>query len=482
MYNKLNQSVNLDVGAPDTSGINVSRLPADATNRYMMMTAGDGEGTCTGNAKPQYYPCLTPWKSTYNGWEQGAGTGLPKNPDDIEIHCPVTYARNVCYGTYLPASTPQVRRISNEINRYITEDPFAQRAGQNLEPEVTYLITNLQLTSIQVIVPDEVTAAIVRQAGEADISLNAQSVHMYRTVCSASESQSIILPIKLASANSLYILFLNQNMQESPYYNSLRGICPFTAFEYTRSTRGYFVGSESKPKYKGVKPTNNPFSVQLKIGNELFPQYPITNVPGIIKELQRSVHGTGDMNCHLPYFTSARSNRFGDNLNKTPLPSEYTSILSNQFTTPFVHYLALDDQTITNNQIYNYMYRLFPPANSTAAPPGNTIELLDLDRVTHIFPVDYNDRGTYMWPSFLPPESSFVLGFDLDTFPGQSDQARSGRFLGNAPLTLQMSNCVGLNNKSINDAAGVDSVYAFAFCLHDIRFSIMAGGQMLSYF
>jgi len=488
LYNRTNQLINAQrdaaglVPAVDPLGVNYTGVALNGNNQYLIAALGDSEGSCTGNAKPQYYPRLTPWKSTFNGWEQGTGVGTQANPDQIETNCPVTWERNACYGTYLPASTAQVRRISSETNGSITGDPFSQIAGQNLEPGVTYLITNLQLTSIQVIVPDEVTAAIVRQAAEADISLDAQSVHTYRTVCSASQSQSIILPIKLASANSLYILFMNQLSQESPYYNSLRGICPFTSFEYTRSATGYFVGSEIKPKYTGTNTTNNPFSVQLKIGNELFPQYPITNIPGIIKELQRSVHGTGDMNCHLPYFTSARSNRFADVRNATPLPSEYTSIATNQFTAPFVHYLALDDQTITNNAVYNFMYRLFPPAGANTGPPGFMTTRADVVGGANDNYPNYNDRGTYMWPAFMPPESSFVLGFDLDTFPGQSDQARSGRFLGNAPLTLQMTNCVGLNNKSLTDAAGVDAVYAFAFCLHDIRFSIMAGGQMLSYF
>jgi hypothetical protein len=73
------------------------------------------------------------------------------------------------------------------------------------------------------------------------------------------------------------------------------------------------------------------------------------------------------------------------------------------------------------------------------------------------------------------------LGFDLDTFPGTNETARSGRYLGNAPLTLQMSN---VKQSSISSSGGtsMDTIIATAVVLHDIRFSIMAGGQVLAYY
>ena len=159
---------------------------------------------------------MYPWLTTTFGFE-----------NNIDARCPYTAERNICFGTYLPFSTAQVRRITSETNGSITGDSKIISAA-SLETQTTYLITNLQMTTIQIIVPDEVTASIVRQAADSDISLDAQSVHTYRTVCANSESQNIILPIKIASANSLYILFLNTLSQESPYYNSLTGICPFT--------------------------------------------------------------------------------------------------------------------------------------------------------------------------------------------------------------------------------------------------------------
>ena len=93
-----------------------------------------------------------------------------------------------------------------------------------------------------------------------------------------------------------------------------------------------------------------------------------------------------------------------------------------------------------------------------------------------------NNRGLYVANSFLPPVSKFMIGFDLVTFPNQSDVARSGKYLGNGPLTLVMSGCNAPSLASVSTNASTDTYYAIAVVLFDIRFSIMAGGQLLSYY
>ena len=81
--------------------------------------------------------------------------------------------RNVCYGTYLPASTAQVRRTRSDFNSWINQ------TGTNCNEYVRYTITNLKYIGIQTILPDEVTASIVRQAASSDISLHAQSCRTF---------------------------------------------------------------------------------------------------------------------------------------------------------------------------------------------------------------------------------------------------------------------------------------------------------------
>ena len=75
-----------------------------------------------------------------------------------------------------------------------------------------------------------------------------------------------------------------------------------------------------------------------------------------------------------------------------------------------------------------------------------------------------------------------MLGFDLETFPNQSDMARSGRYLGNGPVTLIMTDTVATANKSVNTLSQADTYNAIAVVLFDIRFSIMSVGQVLSYY
>ena len=91
-------------------------------------------------------------------------------------------------------------------------------------------------------------------------------------------------------------------------------------------------------------------------------------------------------------------------------------------------------------------------------------------------------RGQFVLNEFIPPISKFMLGFDLETFPNQSDMARSGRYLGNGPVTLVMTNTVATAVKSTSSLQAADTYNAIAVVLFDIRFSIMSGGQVLSYY
>ena len=131
---------------------------------------------------------------------------------------------------------------------------------------------------------------------------------------------------------------------------------------------------------------------------------------------------------------------------------EYLSLQNNDFLTPFIPIEALDDQTITDNILYRD------------------------------YGLGANNRGEFVLNEFIPPISKFMLGFDLETFPNQSDMARSGRYLGNGPVTLIMTETVAPANKSVNTLSQADTYNAIAVVLFDIRFSIMSGGQVLSYY
>lgn len=444
-------------------GDNPGTYQVDADFILLNSHLGQGEGNTTGNCKPQYVPRRTPWKCLADYWGFGPNTCKLKLTELVTIAPDYGYVRerDVCFGTYLPAATAQVRRTRTKFN-YCPN--IAQYKG---DAYVQYYITNLKYVGIQTILPDEVTASIVRQAASSDISLHAQSVRTYKSLLSQSLSQNLILPVKVASANSMWVIFQNTKMQDDTHYCSLTRSCPLSLFQWTPSNTGSAVGSNTAPRVHSVM-SQNAFQIQLRIGNELLPIQPMTCVQHIVTELMRSVHGLGDMNTELPLSAYVRNKTFSDIKSEKPIENIYNTLKSGDFLVPFIPIDALDDQTITNNPIFmdyhnaqNTGYQNFLGATNDA---------------TH-----FNDRDRFVLPEFLPPISKFLLGFDLDTFPGTNNVARSGRYLGNAPLTLQMTNVHAAASPSIVNQ-NQDSYSATAVVLHDIRFSIMAGGQILAYY
>ena len=97
---------------------------------------------------------------------------------------------------------------------------------------LSYRIRNLSYIGQQIILPDEVTASVVRMAVNGDISLTSHSVRTYRAICNQAQNQNIILPIKIASATALFLLFRNANMEENFNYLSNTRICPFTSYQF----------------------------------------------------------------------------------------------------------------------------------------------------------------------------------------------------------------------------------------------------------
>jgi hypothetical protein len=438
-------------------GVNVNQyLPA----------YGYGGGNVTGCPKPQYVPKATPWIYS-GGWFKAADDGTITTLYTPTAAAPVYYVEETanCFGTYLPASTAQVRRTTTSYNAALVT-AGATGLGSSNSPGVSITITNLLYVGQQIILPDEVTASIVKMAVDGDISLVSRSCRTYRQVLGSSPTQNLILPIKIASATAMFVLFQNATMMENTHYLSCTRNCPFSTYTWTPTNTSlatqYFVGSDVAPTITSVQ-NNTPFSIQLRIGNELLPIQPITNVPMLVQELQRAVHAVQDMSWTIPVQSSIRQWRSNDNKstaatsNQVTGGSEYIA-KDNDFFTPYYPIDALDDQTITDNPLY----RDYP---SSAAAKLNA-----------------NNRGLYVANSFLPPVSKFMIGFDLETFPNQSDVARSGRYLGNGPLTLVMSGCTAPSVSSVSTLTSSDTYYAIAVVLFDIRFSIMAGGQLLSYY
>jgi hypothetical protein len=327
-----------------TAQIAQERLPA----------YGNGGGYMTGQPKPQYVPMATPW--LYGGaWYTSTAAGLINT-----VYTPtkgtVTYYVEepaICFGTYLPASTAQVQRTTTSFNAALVT-AGATGLGRYNASGVSITITNLLCVGQQIIFPDEVTASIVKMAVDGDILLVLRSCRTHRQVLGSSSTQTLILPIKIASATAMFVLFQNATMMENTHYLSCTRNYPFSTYTWTPTntilTTQYFVGSNVAPTMTAVQ-NNNPFSIQLRIGNELLSIQPITNVPMLVQELQRAVHAVQDMSWTIPVQSSIRQWRSNDNKSTATTANVVTGgfeyiIKDNDFFTSYFPIDALDDQTI----------------------------------------------------------------------------------------------------------------------------------------
>jgi hypothetical protein len=385
-----------------------------------------------------------------------------------EIQNEVASEASACYGTYLSASVPQSRRVFTNNQENGT---------------TTYVLQNIEFVSQQIILPDSVAASILEDASQGDISITANSVHNYQTPIAQSTSQNLIIPAKIASANTMYCLFVPGAFvsgNESALYNSLRGICPFGSVQaisglntnglmspYDLNNVGLgYIGNQLE--VINVPCNAGQFQIQLKVGNELIPQQPLTTISELLTENVKAQHKLFDtrsnVNALMSLCTSIRYRMGGEYTQGL----SYDTIRGGNFTTTFVSAALCDDQTAINSPSMVYAYAC--EANYLKTIGGRQKSLSDyvITRAPHNFEL------------FQPPESTFVLAFDMDTWSRVSDVARSGKYLGNNTITLSLQNAVALGNQTQNSGSAGYTLQTFV--VHDIRFSFQAGGSVVSYY
>ncbi len=77
--------------------------------------------------------------------------------------------------------------------------------------------------------------------------------------------------------------------------------------------------------------------------------------------------------------------------------------------------------------------------------------------------------------------STFMLGFDLDTFSHNSETIRSGHYLGNNTVSLNLTGAEFVDNSPLNQAL-CSSVRMDTYVLHDLRLSFQAGGIVQAFY
>jgi hypothetical protein len=91
-------------------------------------------------------------------------------------------------------------------------------------------------------------------------------------------------------------------------------------------------------------------------------------------------------------------------------------------------------------------------------------------------------------PNFMNPfkqhtgrYSTFMLGFDLDTFSHNSDVVRSGHYLGNNTVSLNLSDVRIIDNSPLNMPLQ-NNIKMDTFILHDLRLSFQQGGTVQAFY
>jgi hypothetical protein len=429
------------------------------------------EFTPAGIPLPQYYLHATPWlKKTFAykiGFAEG-GTTLNYQLVGMQQDGVASEA-TACYGTYLTASVPQCRRVLTHLS-----------SGSN--GGITYSLSNIEFVSQQIILPDSVSASILEDAAQGDISINSNSLHNFQTPIAQSDSQNLIIPAKIASANTMYCLFQPQTFvsgTEAFCYNSLRGICPFGSVAvptgsgiiqngltapYTSTGLGY---NDGELIIRNIPCSSGQLQVQLKIGNELVPQQPLTTMNEIMTENVKAQHKLFDTlsNVNTTFaLTTKRTVALGIDDFSSSLC--YDVVAPDTFCTTFVSAELTDDQTAIDNPCMSWVYAC--EANYLGGSNQKTKSSYVISRKPNQAEI------------FQPPSSTFVLAFDLDTWSRYSDVTRSGKFLGNNTITLTMQNAVALGYAPNQVRSG--GYVLQTFIVHDIRFSFQAGGSVVSYY
>jgi hypothetical protein len=427
--------------------------------------------TPAGIPLPQYYLHASPWTKKTFAYKIGVSGANPLNIQMVGmLQDGVASEADACYGTYLTASVPQCRRVLTHLS-----------SGSN--GGITYSLSNIEFVSQQIILPDSVSASILEDAAQGDISINANSLHNFQTPIAQSDSQNLIIPAKIASANTMYCLFQPQvfvSGTEAYCYNSLRGICPFGSVavpggsgivqngltsKYTATGLGV---NDGELVIRNIPCSSGQLQVQLKIGNELVPQQPLTTINEIMTENVKAQHKLFDTLSNVNS-TFALSTKRVVNLGVEDYSSAlcYDVIAPETFCTTFVSAELTDDQTAIDNPCMSWVYACEANYLGNAAAQKSKSSYVIARKPNQL-------------EFFQPPSSTFALAFDLDTWSRYSDVTRSGKFLGNNTITLTMQNAVALGYAPNQVRSG--GYVLQTFIVHDIRFSFQAGGSVVSYY
>jgi hypothetical protein len=443
------------VGVPAAAGVTSGQLLQGA------ILSGSHFETVTNLPKPQYVPSSTPWLKANNA---------------IVSICNESAA---CYGTYLPASQPQVRRCQMSTRLDATTDGFS-----NVGTTV-FSIRDIQYIGEQVQLDDVVTSAAT-----SEIVVWTRGFRSFEAATDNGVQQNIILPIQIGQAEALYLLFRPATVTTSYDYYSNSFYCPFVGLTYSKPNivKGNDVTQESLQTHVGGvyklqssldSSEMGQFSYQLFSGTKQYPLQPIQTVSEMITEREKSIHSLHNWDwCTTENMSLMRWNsKVGASTAKAGI--DYDPFIDFGYLTTFVPVYALDDQTITQNPYFQVAEAREDNGSFSTLPRvrGVRYPTKTLETNTGEFEGVLNE--------FTSPIGSFYLGWDFESWTNHQDMMRTGKFLGQEQLSIRMTGtflCSAMNMQTYGGQAQNANIMCIAIVPHVVKLSFVPGGHLLSYY
>lgn len=418
----------------------------------------------SGLPKPQYVPIGSPWI-------------MKASTTETTVYINENQA---CYGTYLPASCPQVRRCQKD-SRLKVSDAF------DFAGTTSFAIKDLQYVGEQVQLDDISTSAIIAQAASAEIVVWTRGYRSFEANCDQNEQQNIILPIQIGQATAMYLVFRPSSILSSPDYYSNSFVCPFQGLGFTNiaAEAGTTLHPAGVPDVGGRYTLSSSldtsgignFSYQLFSGTKQYPLQPIQTVSELLVEREKSTHSLHN------WSWGSTDNMALSRWGSSPAGSASTGISFDPFLdlgyfTTHVPIAALDDQTITQNPYF---------AIAEATARGFLVK----PRVRGIRCPSAPTSGTTnqgVLNRFVAPIGTFFLGWDFESWTNHEDLMRTGKYLGQEQLSVRLTGCK-LMSSSLTNLPSVNSTQAVplpiactAIVPHVVKLSFIPGGHVLSYY
>lgn len=345
---------------------------------------------------PQYVPRSSPWD---------------KQASRPILTTDYVNESEVCFGTHLEGSVAQVRRTHSSL--YPLNIPDVNTSG--VYERLTYKVTNIQITTQQIVLPRGTALSIVENALEGGISMECRAWKEMESILPGAESQKHLINMAAAFCTDISFLFRPVNIFQGDVaygYNSFSFYNPFTYFDFEPETVGTVESSYNalggKPIYYNecIMSTRVPFDIQLQIATELLPRTPIDTINALLR------------NCR--WGGQVFSDRDYMELNPHLVPSYQTSkgmainTLQDGFWACYTPIHCLDDQTITDNPFFIPLEMSLQKKLRGVRATGGSL------------------------PIHKPFDGTFHLSFNLEAYMGQSDRLRTGIPIVNNNMFLKM--------------------------------------------